>query len=258
MNFVRFLVITLYVTAIVFVASTAILQIGIGINEDIICNAGSYMCITFYILNKALMYMFMIERAHSIRAPYTRRLKDYVWCFWMLFSGVGFAVIVVLAFIYPHKGTTPDHTCRLGLPKGVSIALVLYDTGINFSLTAVFIWLIRPLLAFHRTSDPNSKSCFRDRLTKSFNTACGWIPTIRLPNSGGPYHQTVNQSLVNAVEWLVWKTLAGTVLIVMPTIANLVTLTAMGGKELAWVCFTVCTADSKFQTSFSYSHHARC
>jgi hypothetical protein len=270
MNFMRFLVIALYITSMIFVAVAAILETGLGINEPSVCHAGSYVCIAFYILNKALMYMFMIERAHSIRAPYTSRLKDYVWCFWMLFAGIGFAVLVTLAFVYPHSqhyhhtgDAGMDNECEIGLPRGISIALVLYDTGINFSLTAVFIWLIRPLLAFQRTRDPDAKSYFRDRLSKSLNTVCTWIP-IKLPNTGGPYHQAVSQSLVGAVEWLVWKTLAGTVLIVIPTIANLVTLTAIGGQERGWVCFTVCTADSKddifpslSQTDHVFSHLVR-
>jgi hypothetical protein len=243
MSFMRILVIALYATAMMFVASAAIMQNGIGINQPIVCHVGSYICLAFYVLNKALMYMFMIERAHSIRAPYTRRLKDLVWCFWMLFSGVGFAVLVIIAFLYPHTRESQG-TCEMGLPEGVSVALLLYDVLINFSLTAVFIWLIRPLLAFHRSNDPDSKSYFRDQLRITFSKTFAWIP-IRLPDSGGPYRQAVNQSIVGQIERLVWKTIAGTLLIVMPTIANLVSLTAMGGREHAWVCFTVCTADSK-------------
>lgn len=244
MNFMRFLVIALYLTAMMFVASAAIVQ-SIGANQFYLCYAGSYVCLAFYILNKAMMYMFMVERAHSIRAPYSRRFKDYVWCFWMFLTGLGFAVLIPIAFIYPHTQLVgPNSRCEMGLPMAVSVSLLLFDAFINFSLTAVFIWLIRPLLAFRRTRDPDSKSYFRKRLGSSFNALCTHIP-IKLPSTGGPYHQAVNQSIVGRVERLVWKSIAGTILIVMPTIANLVSMTAIGGREHAWICFTVCTADSE-------------
>jgi hypothetical protein len=243
----RFLVIALYMAAIVFVGAAAIMETGVGINSPALCNAGSYMCVALYCLNKVLMYMFLIERAHSIRAPYTRRLKDWVWLTWMLVLGVGFPLLVGLAFFSPLKGLSPaDQKCRIGLPRKVSITLVIFDTWINFSLTAVFIWLLRPLLAFHQTNDPNASSYFRHWFRKTFNTVGVWIP-FKFPQSSGPYHQPVNQSLVRAVEWLVWKTLAGTVLIVIPTIANLSLLTVMGGREQAWLCFTICTADGASQ-----------
>lgn len=240
MNLMRFLVIVLYVTAMMFVTSAAIFQ-SIGTNQATVCFVGSYVCLAFYVLNKALMYMFLVERAHSIRAPYTSRLKDKVWCFWMVSTGAGFVVLVLTAFMYPHTELVINK-CEMGLPMGVSIALLTFDTFINFTLTAVFIWLIRPLLAFRRTSNPDSKSYFRDKLKTSFSALCSRIPA----STSRPYHQEVTQSVVSRVEWLVWKTIGGTFLIVLPTIANLVSLTAMGGREHAWICYTVCTADSKY------------
>jgi len=120
---------------------------------------------------------------------------------------------------------------------------------------AIFIWLLRPLLAFHRTSNPDSTSYFRHRITKSLNKFRAYIP-FRLPQSDGPYLQAVNQTLVRAVEWLVWKTLIGTVLIVIPTIANLALMASVGGREQAWLCFTICTVDGKLLLLFlllSYS-----
>ncbi|QDS70460.1 hypothetical protein FKW77_009935 [Venturia effusa] len=240
MNLMRFLVIVLYLTAMMFVTSAAIFQ-SIGTNQANACFAGSYVCLAFYVLNKAVMYMFLVERAHSIRAPYTSRLKDKVWCFWQLMTGAGFLGIVLTAFMYPHTKLVIGK-CEMGLPMAVSVTLLLFDTLINFTLTGVFIWLIRPLLAFRRTSNPDSKSYFRDKFKTSFGALRARIP-ITLASKGGPYHQEVTRTVANRVERLVWKTIGGTILVVLPTIANLVSLTAVGGREHAWICYTVCTAD---------------
>lgn len=213
----------------------------IGTNQPSICFAGSYACLAFYVANKALMYMFLVERAHSIRAPFTSRLKDKVWCFWQILTGTGFVALVLTAFMYPHTKIILGK-CEMGLPMAISIALLLFDTLINFTLTAVFVWLIRPLLAFRRTSNPDSKSYFRDKLRTSFSALLARNPPT-LESTSGPYHQALTRSVVPRVERLVWKTIGGTVLIILPTIANLVSLTALGGRTHAFVCYSVCTAD---------------
>ncbi|TID19455.1 Helicase [Venturia nashicola] len=240
MNLMRFLVIALYILAMGFVASASIFQ-SIGVHQPAICFVGSYVCLAFYVASKALMYMFLVERAHSIRAPYTSRLHDKVWCFWQLMTGVGFIVLVLSAFMYPHTKLVAGN-CEMGLPMIISISLLVFDTLINFTLTAVFIWLIRPLLAFRRTSNPDSQSYFRDKFKTSFSALCARIP-VTLGRKSGPYHQEVTRSDVSKIERLVWKTIGGTILIVLPTIANLVSLTVVGGREHAWICYTVCTAD---------------
>ncbi|KAE9973536.1 hypothetical protein BLS_009292 [Venturia inaequalis] len=240
MNLMRFLVIALYVTAMAFVVAAGIFQ-SIGTNQPNVCFVGSYVCLAFYVANKAFMYMFLVERAHSIRAPYTSRLKDKVWCFWQLMTGAGFTVLVLTAFMYPHTRLVA-RKCEMGLPMAVSLSLLVFDTLINFTLTAVFIWLIRPLLAFQRTSNSNSKSYFRDKF-KTFLSVLYARRPVTSGSKSGPYRQEVTRSVVSQVERLVWKTIGATVLMVMPTIGNLVALNAVGGREHAWICYTVCTAD---------------
>ncbi|KAF2434903.1 hypothetical protein EJ08DRAFT_569705, partial [Tothia fuscella] len=243
MSFMRCLVIAMYITGLNFVAAGAIIETGMGMNSPILCRAGTYICLSFYLISKVLMYMFIVERAHSIRAPYTRRFHDWVWCGWMGVLVVGFTSLSVLAFMQPVAALGDDDgKCRIGLPRTASIVLVMFDIFINFSLTGVFLWLLRPLLAFHQTSDPERRSYFRHRLLKYLESACCWTP-FKFSRSNGPYRPALNTSLVKAVEVLVWKTFVGTVLIVIPTIVNLSLLYRMGGREQGWMCFTICTID---------------
>jgi hypothetical protein len=244
MNFMRFLVVVLYVSALNFVASAAIVETGMGMNSPSICRAGTLFCLSFYLLSKILMYMFIVERAHSIRAPYIGRLKDWVWVFWMSILGGGFVTLAVLSFLKPiAEVSRGDGKCRIGIPKSSSMTLVLFDIIINFSLTGVFLWLLRPLLAFHQTSNPDSRSYFRHRIMKALQKACSWFP-IRLSQSE-PYRPALNTHLVKTVEWLVWKTLIATILTVIPTIVNLSLLYHMGGREQGWLCFMICTVDGE-------------
>jgi hypothetical protein len=234
----RLLVVTLYINALNFVAAAAILQTGMGMDSLSLCRAGTFVCGSFYLVSKVLMYMFIIERAHSIRAPYTRRVRDWVWYSWTLILVGAFCTLIVLSFIHPIADVDNlDLKCRIGLTRRTSIVLIFFDIFVNFSLTAVFLWLLRPLLAFHQTSNPESTAYFRHRIAKLVLGTCAWVP-LRLPQTE-PYHAALNTNLVKAVEWLVWKTLAGTVGIVVPTIVNLSLLYRMDGREQGWLCFTM-------------------
>lgn len=42
-----------------------------------------------------------------------------------------------------------DGRCRIGLPPRVSFPLLCFDVVVNFLLTGVFFWLLRPVLDFH-------------------------------------------------------------------------------------------------------------
>lgn len=57
------------------------------------------------------------------------------------------------------------------------------------------------------------------------------------------YRQTLTREIVKARENLVRKTLIGSILVVFPTIANLSLLYVVGGKEMGWLCLTLCTSD---------------
>jgi hypothetical protein len=246
MNFMRFLTMALYIMALNFVVAGAVVETGMSMSTPTLCRDGTLICLSFYLVSKALMYMFIIERAHSIRAPYTRRLKDWVWCGWMFVLAAGFVGLGAASFLQPvaQLGYN-DGVCRIGLPREASIILVMFDIFINFSLTAVFLWLLRPLLAFHQTGDPERRGYFRFRVFKYLGEAGSWIPSacswisFRFPHLEGPYRPALNTNLVKAVEILVWKTLIGTVLIVIPTIVNLSLLYHMAGKEQGWLCFTM-------------------
>ncbi|CAN9387069.1 unnamed protein product [Alternaria alternata] len=52
-----------------------------------------------------------------------------------------------------------------------------------------------------------------------------------------------NKALVKRVETLLQKTLIGCVLVILPTAGNLAAICILVGKELAFICLTLCTFD---------------
>lgn len=227
----------LYFEALVFVVSAAIMNSGIGLTSHYTCSTAIYLCIAFYVTSKILMYYFLIERVHAVRGPFTRRLTDWVWCFFMFVLFVGITILAILAFLKPEIEWDGDK-CHIGLPPKTSMTLCIYDIVINFSLTFTFLWLLRPLLAFGRpTQVPLWKQWLSEKLAPY-----AWLIPFKLPEIP-PYRQTITRELVKAREKLVRKTLIGSILVIMPTIANLMILYVLNGQEMAWLCLTLCTTD---------------
>lgn len=47
--------------------------------------------------------------------------------------------------------------------------------------------------------------------------------------------------MVEKLDKLLLKTLLGSVLVMIPTVANLGAITVLNGRELDWVCLATCT-----------------
>ncbi|KAH9209025.1 hypothetical protein DL95DRAFT_394752 [Leptodontidium sp. 2 PMI_412] len=176
------------------------------------------------------MYMFLIERAHIIRAPYERRIHDKAWVACMSFLIVGFGAIAVIAFVWPNaEVSTRDGKCRIGQPLKVTIPLLTYDIVVNVSLTALFVHFLYPFLApkGNRISLGQSLSSFRFGSQQRKSPNCS-------PNQ---------DRVTGRLRRLVVKTVVGGVLVMIPTVANLTGVLITRGREQGWMCLTLCSLD---------------
>ncbi len=197
------------------------------------------------------MYIFLTERAHALRAPYLRRSRDWIWVLSMAVIALGFGSITVVAFMYPVVDiSTIDGKCRIGLPIRATISLLVFDVFINCVLTAVFIHLLRPILRFggNLRTEASSVPVERSRF-KSF-----LLRILLLKQRGGLAQELsssppLNNSLLDAVERLIWKSLIGACLVLLPTVVNLCLLYHLQGREQGWLCFTICMLDGKIARS---------
>ena len=218
--------------------AAAIVETGLGLETLTTCRAAILVCLVFYVGSKVLMYVFLIERAHSVRAPYISRSKDWLWLAGMIFIFLGFGTVALVAFLFPIADiSSNDGKCRIGLPFKVTIPLLSFDCVINVALTGIFIFLLRPIL---RLGAQESAPYWR----KKFIEALCRLLSIK-QYAADDMHQ-INISLIKSVEKLVYKSTIGCVLVLIPTMANLSLLFYMRGKELGWLCLTLCSLDGIF------------
>lgn len=251
----RILVFLLYTFAIAFVATAAILQSGLDLSTLASCRAAIYTCLVFYVGSKVLVQLFLVERAHAVRYRLKRRRQDWVWLASVAIIVLGFGTIAVVAFIYPFAEIGDDFKCRIGVPTKVTVPLIIYDILINVALTAVFVVLLQPLLRFQQQQKAIGIHLADDNDNTQIKSP---VPHLRdrLPSTESDIELTASTSqpspridahpTVNSLKMLVYKSLAGAVAIMLPTVINLGLLFRWRGQEQGWLCFTLCTLDGNF------------
>ncbi|KAF2474181.1 uncharacterized protein BDR25DRAFT_385633, partial [Lindgomyces ingoldianus] len=238
LNLTRTFVLILYLLAITFVFTAAVLENGLQLSSAPACSSAIIICLIFYVSSKGTMYVFLVERAHVMRAPYVRRVQDWIWLGGILMITMGFGSIAICAFTWPIAELSPDDgRCRIGLPLKVAIPLLSFDVIINLALTGIFIYLMRSLLQF--SGMPNS--------TATLNSTTRGLRRI-LHSAGrqtSPSTRPRYRNSLKPIEALLRRTLIGSVLVTLSTIGNHALLYTLKGRELAWLCLTMCIFDGK-------------
>jgi hypothetical protein len=151
-------VLGVYLDSYLFVISTTILQIGIGLQHNratceyhpyhsydflIFVRAAIFMCIFFYCSSKVsipscvfdwslkvIIYLFLIERVHIVRGGSKLRKRDKLYLIHL--GGLApYCVIVILAIIFRLSQLNSSGRCYIGLKRGSSFPLLIYDLFIN-------------------------------------------------------------------------------------------------------------------------------
>ena len=152
----------------------------------------------------------------------------------MLLIVLGFGSIAICGFIWPVANVSDiDGRCRIGLPFRVTIPLLTFDIFINVLLTGIFIYLLRPLFRFNTAGSPDALA------------GKGVRKLFKVPHARSNHSDTgiVNLHSFKSIQRLLWKSLAGSVLVMMPTVGNLSALIPLHGEELGWICLLICTLD---------------
>jgi hypothetical protein len=223
------------------------------------------ICLVFYTANKLTMYViagppvgashspnghacsyiFLLERARVVRAPFMSRYRDYLWLFGMLILLGGFGSIAIVGYLSPVVELSRlDGRCRIGLPNKVSFPLLCFDVAVNFLLTGVFFWLLRPVLDFHGLLSVSN--WFGGRLSSRVKQSVQKRElSLQRETDGGSLKSAMNKN----IRTLLWKCLIGSTLVMLPTVGNMAQFYVMNSRELGWVCLTICTLDSEFPPS---------
>lgn len=75
---IHYIIAFIYLLGISFALSAAVTNFGIGLIGPSECEAAIIICLTFYLAQKAMVYLFLVERAHVVRGGRARH-RDWVY-----------------------------------------------------------------------------------------------------------------------------------------------------------------------------------
>ena len=227
LTFQRILTVLAYFSAMLFIFSSTIYLSNSATRIQLchICHGTMELCLVFYVTSKIIVYLFLLERASSIRG--IPRLRDPYWVSGILIIVLGFGTIAIFAFIGPlvlvskSSPASPGPHCQIGLPIQALIPLLSYDLLVNFGLTALYLFMA-------------NKICHRLTWRNVFPLVVHALP-FRNP---GPL-----PSQADVFELFMAKSVLGCLGVILATAGNLVALIVLRGHEEAWMCLTICSVD---------------
>jgi hypothetical protein len=239
MPLIRFYLLAVYFWGICFIISVATLQFGYGVSSQRVCLASIMLCLVFYVVDKVIMYLFLIERAHVVRCRQYLRRSDRWYLFNTAIVALGFGTIAILSFIFPvAEFSTVDGKCRIGLPFKITLPLLIYDISINVYLTFHFLYFARPHIFKDRTG--KLRSIFGQRRDSQ-----GSAKDLTNENRAFRAKANVSSPKQDHLRKLAKRTLNGMCIMLLATVINLSILFHMSGQEQEWMCFMFCTLDGK-------------
>ena len=159
----------------------------------------------------------------------------------VLVSFLGVAINAYLSPVMIMDAT--NGRCHMGIPGKASIPFMTVDIIVDVALTAVFFWLLRPVV---KTQGLSTVSEIVGMNTSSLQSRMRQL-------TANEREGTKKKRWCRKVSrFSYWKSLIGSGLIMLPTVANVIQFYIMKGHELALVCLTICTMDGK--PSRTYSH----
>lgn len=221
------LLLAMYVTVLLYITVSVALVSGQGLYTYELCNAGTWVCLMFYIMAKGIVFAFLVERVHVVRAPFVRRSKDKVYLACVVPSMVLYFAITINSYFWRVTAMhDSDGRCHFGIRGAASIPILSVNMLTNVVLTGVFFYLLRPVIRIHGTNT----------LSAAF-TGKGETKHIAK-------QQTANESAVQRnIKTLLRKSIIGAILIEMPVAANMIQFIVTRGDELGMLCLIFCMGD---------------
>lgn len=221
------LLLAMYITVICYIVVSAALVSGQGLYMYELCDAGTWVCLMFYIMAKGFVYAFLVERVHIVRAPFVRRSKDKVYMACLVPAMLMYAGISLNSYFWRvtqmHES---DGRCHFGIKSQASIPILAVNIITNITLTAVFFYLLKPVIKLHGLPTVSAVLSTKSK-TERINAKTARSETAVQKN----------------IKTLLRKSIIGAILIELPVAANMIQFLVTGGKELGMMCLTFCMVD---------------
>lgn len=141
---------------------------------------------------------------------------------------VSFFAVAINAYMSPIMiMNSEDGRCHMGIPGKASIPFMSVDVLVEIVLTGVFIYLLQPTV----------KTGWLSKVSGDFRATKTSKPTME----ENTYITAAQRNIINLLR----KSLVGSLLIMIPTMVNMIQLYIMQGRELALVCVTMCILDGR-------------
>lgn len=226
-NLMSLLLLAMYITVVCYIIVSAALVSGQGLYTYELCDAGTWVCLMFYIMAKGFVYAFMVERVHVVRAPFVRRSKDNVYLACVIPAMVLYTAISINSYFWRVTAMhNSDGRCHFGIRKPASIPILTVNVLTNVALTGVFFYLLRPVIKFHGMA---SVSAVLSRKSKTETI-------IAQPAK-------IESAVQRNIRILLWRSIIGSILIELPVAANMIQFIVTRGEELGMLCLTFCMID---------------
>ncbi|EUC39799.1 hypothetical protein COCMIDRAFT_110541 [Bipolaris oryzae ATCC 44560] len=208
--------------------SSLLLGCGQGLYTYDLCLATTWVCLILYAMTKSVIYIFLVERIHVVRAPYVTRSRDWVYIGSMLFMMTASAGIVINAWLHPYTVMDPKSgRCHTGIQRKVTVPFLIIDIVMDIALTVVFFYLLQPVL--------------KQNGNWSFSTICGSSKTrAGIVEIEGSRDTPVQRSIRSLLQ----KSIIGALAITLVTLVLfIIQYFCVEGKGVALVCSTICLVD---------------
>ncbi|KAL1792120.1 hypothetical protein ACET3X_009871 [Alternaria dauci] len=220
------LVLMMYVLVLMFIICSAVLVAGQGLYTYGLCVAGTWVCLIFYTFIKAIIYVFLVERIHVVRAPFVNRRNDKIYLGCMAMIVIMYSAVAINSYCnHVIELRASDGRCHFGIRGAVSIPFTIVNFFTDAVLTGVFFYLLRPVVQVPGLSALSK--IFKGKSKQEEDTVDGENDTPARKN----------------IRTLLWKSIIGSLLIEIPMAANMIQFVLTEGEELGMICLTICLVD---------------
>ena len=207
------------------------------------CQAATIICVVFYLGQKVILYLFLVERIHIVRAFSRTRFQDCVYVLGFASVALGFAIISAALFKWRvSKYDTVRKVCQVGFIAPLTITILAWDILVNIFLTGVFLHHVRPYL---------SKGLTRTLVPRGMLYLMNSRQFRKIYRSRTKSVAVTQDVLVSVTR----KSLHGCISICGGTVVNCIILLVFSGHEQLWMCFSFCTLDGMFVVDHLTASH---
>jgi hypothetical protein len=180
----------IYVTVIATLVTLNLSFNSPGVNNEEMCKVTLYFSMALYGLVKYMSFLFLAERAHTVRSVDLTRRQDKLWIATCIVIVVCYSGIIGFVFVRPRHYLNAEGVCMLGMTDMGFPALFALDTLISGWLVGLFLWFLLPTIREHAEIQGSKHMSFLVRILAGLGAsrhqrpvACSTAALVDIPQT---------------------------------------------------------------------------